>query len=356
MGLYLNRDPCVKNLLHLTLLLPIMLGLNQAVAAEPGKQKKLPLVVVAEVIEGQVGEWLERRAVLEPKQLVKVLNEEPGRISEILVHEGDQVRVGELLAQQDDGLVRAEWLKQKARREQVTEEWRRLQILRQEGMISAEAYTQSRTLLKVAIADERLLAKRLAYMNITAPLTGVVSERLVEEGDVAERYQHLFSIMDLTTLKTRVAVEAEQLAYLSENTPVQISSDRLMMQAYPARVARIFPALDVQTHQATVEIELLPDFRELHPGQLVTVRLALQAGRFPLIPLNALRQDQGGTYVFRLQADQTVERVAVSAGRYLGERVEIRQGLKAGEQVVVRGFSGLKSRQQVDVVAADVQP
>lgn len=346
----------MKNTLFLIPALSLLLLVNSALAAESTKRKKLPLVVVVPVSQGLTAEWLERRVVLKPRQLVKVLNEEPGRVLELLKFEGDRVRAGEILALQDDGLVRAEWLKLKARKEQVLEEWKRLQVLRQEGMVSAEAYGQVRTQLKVAIAEERLLAKRLAYMSISSPLTGVVSERLVEEGDVAERYRHLFSIMDNKLLKARVAVEAEQLIRLHKGSKVWIRSDFHNARQYKARVTRIFPALDEMTHQGTVEIELLPGFRDLRPGQLVSVRLEMRASAYPVIPLNALRQDQQGSYVFRLQADGRVERRSVSSGRFMDDKVEIRKGLNPGERVVVRGFSGLKHSQQVKVVTADAQP
>lgn len=346
----------VKYTANIISFLLFMLLANTSWAANGEKGKKLPLVVVAPVIQNHATQWLERRTVLKPARFVKVLNEEPGRVIDIQRFEGDRVRAGELLARQDDGLVRAEWLKLKARKEQLLEEWKRYQVLKQEGMVSAETYGQARTLLRVAIAEERLLAKRLAYMQITSPLNGVVSERLVEEGDVAERYRHLFSIMDTSLLKARVALEPEQLTRLHRQSPVRVRSEIQNGEEYKARISRIFPALDEQTHQATVEIELLPGFRDLHPGQLATIRLGMEAGGNPLMPLIALRQDQDGSYVFRLQADSRVERVTVSAGRFLGDQVEIRKGLKAGDKVVVRGFSGLKSAQKVDAVAADDRP
>ncbi|MDH5359059.1 MAG: efflux RND transporter periplasmic adaptor subunit [Gammaproteobacteria bacterium] len=346
----------MKHTVHFISFLLLLVFTDAIWAADNQKRKKLPLVVAAPVTQNTSAEWLERRAVLKPLRLVKVLNEEPGRVIEIRRFEGDHVTAGELLARQDDGLVRAEWLKLKARKEQLLEEWKRYQILKQEGMVSAEVYGQSRTLLKVAIAEERLLAKRLAYMQITAPLNGVVSERLVEEGDVAERYRHLFSIMDIRRLKSRVALESDQLNRLSRQSAVLVSSEIQNGKQYPARISRIFPALDEQTHQATVEIELLPGFDDLRPGQLVTIRLGMQSGSHPSIPMIALRQDQAGSYVFRLQPDYRVERIAVTPGRFQGERVEILKGLSASEQVVVRGFSGLKSGQQVEVVAADGRP
>jgi len=327
---------------------------DSSLAAEKRKPKNPPLVVVVPVYQGHAIEWVERRAVLGPRQFVKVLNEEPGRVIDIQRFEGDQVQAGEVLARQDDGLVRAEWLKLKARREQVLAEWKRFQILRGEGMVSAEAYGQAKTQLKVAIAEERLLAKRLAYMTIISPLTGVVSERLVEEGDVAERYRHMFSIMDNSLLKARVAVEAEQLSYLSEKSPVKVYANTQSSSAHTAHISRIMPSLDEQTHQGMIEIELLPGFHHLRPGQLVRVSLGIESGSYPVIPQIALRRDDVGSYVYRLQANSRVERVAVTRGSYLDERIEIREGLKSGDKVVIRGFSGLKDGQQVKVV--DGQP
>lgn len=347
-----HYDFPVKNTLQIISIALVLLLLNSTLAAETKTPKKLPLVVVASVRQDDTIEWVERRAVLKPRQLVKVLNEEPGRVIDIQRFVGEQVKAGDVLAQQDDGLVRAEWLKLKARKEQVLKEWKRFQILRQEGMVSTEAYGQAETQLKVATADEQMLAKRLAYMTITSPLTGVVSERLIEQGDVAERYRHLFSIMDDSLLRARLAVEADHLMYLSRESPVKVSPGSAVGPVYDARISRIMPALDERTHQGMIEVELLPGFRHLRAGQLVRVSLGLQSATYPVIPQIALRRDTEGSYVFRLQPDSRVERVSVRIGRYLVDRVEISEGLRPGDKVVIRGFSGLKAGQQVKVVDA----
>ena len=330
----------------------LILMLVPAIAAA-AKKASVPLVVVASVSQGEATGQLIRSAVLEPRQLVKVLNEEPGRVTELHAYEGDRVRSGDILARQDDGLVRAEWNKARAQKEQAIAEWRRQQILRQEGMISDETYTQARTQVQVMIAQERLLAKRLDYMQISTPIHGVISERHVEQGDVAERYQHLFTIVDDQVLKLRLGIPGTDLARLAQQGKVEVSIDALSGRRFPARISRIFPVLDQTTHQATLEVELLPGFSGIRSGQLAQVHLPLLASAFPVIPLVALRQDEQGSFVYRLGAENKVERVAVQAGEYRGDEVEILNGLKTGEKVVVRGFAGLRPGQVVQVVAAD---
>jgi RND family efflux transporter MFP subunit len=294
---------------------------------------------------------LQRSAVLNARQAVKVLNEEEGRLIELNVFEGDRVRAGQVLAHMDDGLLRAELAKATARRKQAVSDWKRLQVMASQGMVSEEVYSKAKTEVEVAAADERYLGKRLAYMTLRAPIDGVISERHVEAGDVAQRYTHLYTILDDSRLRVQVTVSEELLARIDEKTPVKVRIDALGGDRYPARILRIFPAMDPSTHQGTVEVELSRPPKGARPGQLARVELSLVPAPYPLIPVIALRQDEEGAYVYRIDEHSKARRVAVEAGRYYGEQVAITRGLQAGDRVVVRGFLGLKSGKPVVVVA-----
>jgi len=287
-------------------------------------------------------------AVLDARQTVKILNEEQGRLIELDAYEGDRVSNGQVLARMDDGLLRAELAKATAQRKEAVAQWKRLQVMVSQGMVSDEVYSKARTEVAVASADERLLAKRVAYMNLRSPIDGVVSERFAEVGDVAKPYTHLYTVLDDSRLRARVRVSEDMLARIDERTPVSVRIDALGGAVYPAHILRIFPAMDPSTHQGTVEVEMSPPPGS-RPGQLARVELKLLPSPYPLIPVIALRQDEKGAYVYRIDPESHAQRVAVQAGHYLGDRVAIVQGLLAGDRVVVRGFLGLKSGKPVVV-------
>jgi membrane fusion protein (multidrug efflux system) len=293
---------------------------------------------------------LEVSAVLNARQTVKVLNEEQGRLVELEAYEGDRVAAGQVLARMDDGLLRAELTKAQARRKEAVAQWKRLQVMARQGMVSQEVYSKARTEVEVASADERLLAKRVSYLTLRSPIDGVVSERHIEAGDLAQPYTHLYTVLDDSALRAQVRVSGDMLARIDDQTPVRIRIDALGGEAHPAHILRIFPAMDPSTHQGTVEVELSPVPQGARPGQLGRVELNLLPPLSPMIPVIALRQDEQGAYVYRIDKDSKARRVAVQAGRYQGDQVAIVRGLAAGDRVVTRGFLGLKPGKPVVVV------
>ncbi|MBD3670308.1 MAG: efflux RND transporter periplasmic adaptor subunit [Gammaproteobacteria bacterium] len=317
------------------------------------RDKSAHTVEVEAVRLEQGRETLLRSAPLLPRQSVKLLNEEEGRLVDLLVYEGDRVKIGQVLARFDDGLLRAELAKAKARRKQAVEDWKRLQVLVKQGMVSEEIYSQARTEVAVASADERYLAKRLSYMTLRAPIDGVVSQRHVEPGDVAQRYTHIYTLIDDSSLRLQATVSEDQLARIDRTAGVSLRIDALGGTRYPASVARIFPAMDADTHQGTVELLLANPPPGARAGQLAQAAIELKPSAYPLIPVIALRQDEKGPYVFRVNKASKVERVTVQSGRYHDKHVAITRGLKPGDRVVVRGFLGLKPGKTVEVVAAN---
>lgn len=338
---------------HSTRLLPLLL-LSLLLSAcgqsdQGGKKRSSEHSVEVATAQLQSSQQpLELSAVLTARQTVKVLNEEQGRLIELDAYEGDRVKRGQVLARMDDGLLRAELAKAKARRKEAVSQWKRLQVMASQGMVSQEVYSKAKTEVAVASADERLLARRVSYLSLRSPIDGVVSERQIEAGDLAQAYTHLYTVLDDSQLRARVQVSEDMLARVDEKTPVSVRIDALGGGDFPARILRIFPAMDPGTHQGTVEVEMSPP-AGARPGQLARVELKLQPSPYPLIPVIALRQDDKGAYVYRIGANDYAQRVEVQAGHYHGDRVAIIRGVKSGDRVVVRGFLGLKSGKPVVV-------
>jgi len=131
---------------------------------------------------------------------------------------------------------------------------------------------------------------------------------------------------------------------------VEVRIDSLGDHSFQAKIMRIHPVVDARTRQGTVEIRLdsVPD--SAHPGQLVRVTLETAQTQRRLIPLNALQFDSAGSFVYRIEGDSKAMRTAVTIGLQLGESIEIIDGVDDGDQIVARGFLGLKSGKTVRIV------
>jgi membrane fusion protein (multidrug efflux system) len=181
----------------------------------------------------------------------------------------------------------------------------------------------------------------MGYTTIESPLNGVVSERLSEPGNVAERNQHLLTISDPSSLVTELPVSELILPDLTVGDVARVRIDALGDRVYEGRITRIYPTLDPLTRRGTIEVEIAPVPAGAAPGQLCRVELSTRAARRRVIPFSALRRDETSEYVYVVDGEGRAQRVDVTSGLRLGEKVEIRQGLEDGQQVVTRGFLNL---------------
>jgi membrane fusion protein (multidrug efflux system) len=282
-----------------------------------------------------------RTGTLRALREVRIYTQEEGRITALPVYEGDRVKTGDVVVKLDDALIKAQLARAAATRKQAEQNLNRLKELRGKKLVSEDEYARSQTQLEVSEADEQLLKTRLGYTTIESPLDGVVSERLSEPGNVAERNQHLLTISDPSSLVTELPVSELILPDLAVGDVARVRIDALGDRVHEGRITRIYPTLDPLTRRGTIEVEIAPVPAGAAPGQLCRVELSTRAALRRVIPFSALRRDETSEYVYIVDSEGRAQRVDVSSGLRLGEKVEIRQGLEDGQQVVTRGFLNL---------------
>lgn len=288
---------------------------------------------------------------LRARRLSRVFAQIEGRVMALPYYEGDRVEAGETVVRIDDALLRVELEKLAALRQQSQLDLERLTRLVDRRMVTEEDLARARTAAEVASAEERALRTRISYATIPAPFDGVVSERVVEPGDVVTENQHLLTIVDPESLITEVTVSELLLPHLRVGSTVVVRIDALGSTRHQGRVVRIHPTVDAMTRRGVVEVALDPVPAGARAGQFCRVTLRLRTDPKPLVPIEALQRDRQGEYLFVVGADDTVHRREVRTGLRLSQGVELLQGARPGERVVVKGFMGLADGHQVQVVA-----
>lgn len=326
-------------LLGLTLLL---CACSDDDAAKKGMAGPKPVQVEATTVSRQsLGQSITRTGTLRAEQEVKLLAEEEGRVDKVPVYEGDQVKQGDLLLQLDDSQLRAELKKAAAQRKQANLDVQRLKRLQKSKLIAEDELARARTAFDIAAAEEDLLQTRLDNTRITAPFDGVVSQRLVEPGDVAAKFSHLLTLTATDSLLAELAISELLLPGVALEDKVTIMLDALGDQRLSGSVLRIHPTVNPVTRQGIVEVRVEQPPEQARPGQLCRVQLNLRAQPRLLVPFSALRRDTQGEFVYRIDSEQKARRNAVRSGIHLDDTVEILDGLTEGDQVVSHGFLGL---------------
>ncbi len=317
------------------------------------------LVELASVGHESLSYAADRAGSLRALNEVKIVNQAEGQLLELNVREGDRISAGQVLARYDDRIARTELDKALATLAQAEADFERAERLVSEGFLSREAMTRAATTRDNARADVSLLRTRLQQMTLTAPIAGLVSQRLVAAGDATPKHAHLLTMIDPTRLITDVDVSELALPNLHVGDTAQVRIDALGAESHPGRILRIHPTLDPTTRSGRVEVILQRLPPGARPGQFCRVTFAAGAQKHLVVPLAALQRDAVGEFVFVYRDDGKVHRAGVRSGLRLADRVEIIDGLKADARVVVKGLLELTAGRKVKPIEAkpsDVKP
>jgi membrane fusion protein (multidrug efflux system) len=322
---------------------------------EVTKPSRAHLVEVVTAEKKIISVERERTGTLRAIQEIQIYNQEEGRITDLPFYEGDKVKTGDVVARLDDRLVRAQLMRTQALRRKAEKDLQRISGLANKQLTAQTELTRVETELAVAKADEQSLLTQLDYATLRSPINGVVSQRLSEPGNIAERYTHLLTVSDQSQLITEVTVSELLINKLRQGDPVTLQIDALeqsQQNALKGVINRIHPNLDPITRNGVVEVSINPVPVGARPGQLARVTLRSQEAERLLIPFVALRRSSEGEYVFIIDAEQKAQRAMVVSGLRIDDRVEVLQGLSAGQQVVIRGFTNLRPNMTVTLVSA----
>jgi len=258
----------------------------------------------------------------------------------------------------------------------------RQEQLKKSGVATGQTYDDAIAQLAQADADVAIAEAGLAsaqlnlqYTNVTAPISGRIGRALITEGALvsANGSENLATIQQLDPvyadftqsatdlIRLRKALQDGALAGDGNEAKVNLLMDD--GSAYPHAGKLLFSeaAVDETTGQVTLRGEFPNPDGDLLPGMYVRVLVEQGVEKNAIaVPTQAVQRDTSGSaHVYVVKDDKTAELRAVSAGHVLGDRWIIRDGLKAGEKVIVEGFQKVRPGAPVepaDWKSADAKP
>ena len=320
---------------------------------QKGKRKRPAHLVEVVTVEAKpVAIERIRTGTLKIRRLVRIHSQEEGEIVKLPFFEGDRVKKGDLVAALQDRLLRAELNKADANHRQAKQDLERLTRLADRRLTSDDELAKAKTALDVSKAEQHLLQTRLNYARIKAPFDGIISERLIEPGDVTTKHNHLLTLIDPGSMIVESSVSELLLPHLQKGAAVSIRIDALGVQQFPGKILRIHPKLDPATRQGRVEVNFIQVPSKARAGQLARITFTIPAQNRLLIPFNALQRDRQGEYLY-LNDKGKAKLTRVKSGERIGEQVEITTGLNKGDRVVIRGFMGLNNGKKIAVAGEE---
>ena len=180
---------------------------------------------------------------------------------------------------------------------------------------------------------------------IKSPGAGVVLRRMITEGSVVSAGQELIVVSDLTRLRLIASLGEQHLPVIHPGATARIELAALPGRIFNGKVDRVGEEMDPQTRTAEVWITIAAAGQALKPEGYANVEILTGATRAGiLIPSEAVQDVEGASSVFVQTGRRTFTVRPISLGERFLDRVEVRQGLSAGDRIVVKGSFLLKSQ------------
>lgn len=311
-------------------------------AEEKDKKPEAIPVEVAELTRGPIEAVLRSSSNLEAEQSVKVFARTSNRVTELLVEEGDHVEKGQVLLRLLDDTQQTQFKQAQNNLEKARKEAVRQQALYEDNLISEKVYTDFQYELKqleLALEDAQ---RELEYTEVKAPIAGTITSRLVNLGDLVNRNQHLFDLVDFDSIVARVYLPEKELPSLEVGQTARVTSTAVPDEEFIGYVKRIAPVVEARTGTVKVTIGFKEPGR-LRPGMYVEVAIVTATKEDALlISKRSLIYDADQIFAYRLGTNRTVERILVKPALSDRDNIEPVSGFAEGDLLVVAGQTGLK--------------
>ena len=337
------------------ILLGFLSACDDKSAARKYRGDKAINVYVTKVIRQGLSQKQLFTGTIEALSTVRIYNQESGRIKSLPFYPGDSVQKDQLITVLDDAILLREFEKARAQHRQAKLDLKRIKRLIPRKLASNEQLSRAETLVEQANAEENLFKTRLSYSKIRAPITGIITERLPEVGDVVPLHSHLLSIADVSQLKVTISLSELIVSQLKEEQPVSIRVDALGDTTFKGKILRIHPTIDTASRQGTIEIIFNEVPAKAIPGQLCRVEINTITAPRLVIPIMAIRNDSIGEYVYRIDNNNLAKLIRIQTGIQVNEWVEVISGLKENDTVVTKGFQSLKKANKVKIISEQIK-
>ena len=303
--------------------------------------------------EPEVRDLLELPAVVEANRVVRVSAEVEGRVERIPFAEGAMVKAGEPLALLNTDILQADYDRALAEVEYARRQYERMAELLKGGVATPEQEDQTTSTKKVAEAALAAAKARLERATILSPIDGILNSVPVEEGEYVKVGDIVAELVDVEIVKVVVQIPERDVGFFGTGAEAEVDIGTNGQKVVDGTITYISELADEHTRSSRMEITVKNNPRRLRSGQIVTARLTRRVLKdVIMIPLAAVIPLESGHAVYVAES-QTAQRRTVRLGFIRGLQVEVAEGLKAGERLIVAGHRFVGPGQSVNVVTGE---
>jgi len=296
---------------------------------------------------------------LKSRQGVMLRPETSGRIARLGFGDGDRVKRGQVLVQLDDALQQAQLQQAQAQASIARTNLQRSRELQAQNFVSQSVVDQNLASQQVADSQVALAQAQAARMRVLAPFDGTLGIRSVQVGDYVKDGADLVSIEDLSGLHVEFTLPERYIARVRTGQAVELALDALPGEVFKGRIDALDSQVDPNGRALRVRAAVDNRGALLKPGMFARPRVLFSVREGAVVvPEEALVPQGGRQLIFKVvdgaDGKKVSQRLEAKIGLRLPGKVEILEGLKAGDSVVTAGHGRLLRGESVPVRVVDL--
>ena len=285
---------------------------------------------------------------LRSRQGVMLRPEVGGRVKQIFFNDGQRVRKGQLMVQFDDQLPQAQVAQSRAELSIAEANHKRNQELVAQNFISQRSVDESAAALEVSRAKLALAQATLQRLQVLAPFDGIAGLKQINVGDYLKDGADMVNVEDIDAVLLDFRLPERFQTKIRAGQKAQLTIDALPGRPFSAIIQAVDPLIEPNGRSVGVRGCIDNRQQQLRPGMFARVNAVFGSRENAMvIPEEAIIPQGGRTFVVKIVPGdkpevKVSERVAVKVGLRLPGKVEILEGLSAGDTVVTAGHQRLQ--------------
>jgi len=305
-------------------------------------QKPAAIPVEAQLpVRGPLSEYFETTTRVEAERSVQVTSEGVGKCLKVLVDEGDTVTKGDVLAELDTSEINTQLSASRTQLAKAKADYERARLSVKEGLVAPVEFENAKYAYEQQQANVEQLEVQLGNMTVRAPLSGVVTKKMAQAGQIVSSGSPCFEIIDPQSYVLNVnAPEKDYLSRIKVGQKAKVKLDSLD-EEIAAKVRKINPAVDETTGTVKVTLDVEKSaLSKLRDNAFARVNVVLATHENALmVPKEAIVEENARRYVFVVQRPAAGEAAATDAAAegetLIARRNEVKTGLEDSVHVEI---------------------
>ena len=316
--------------------------------AGPGGAGGPPAVVTTQ--PATLAEWTDRLDAIgtaRASESIAITSKLSERVERVRFESGQRVEAGQVLVDLDVGGDVADLDAARTAAREAQRQYDRQRQLAEQKLIPTSQLDAQRAARDATQAQVQQAMARVSDRVIVAPFAGVLGLREVSPGQLLGPGSTITTLDSIDVMQVDFSVPEVHLAKLKDGLAVEARSDAWRGDVFRGQILSVDSRIDIATRSVTVRAAVENTEGKLLPGMLLTLSVLQSQREALVVPEISVQQNGTLSFVYRVDADDVAQMAPVTLGAREAGRVEVLEGLSAGDRVVVDGTVKLRPGQKI---------